>query len=443
MVCFEDRIAECDLIIQNSKIADIGEAIQTEHFDEIVYADGLYVLPGMIDFHVHLDDKIGKYYLADNYRSGTRCAVENGITTICSFVTQGKNQSLAEAVKIAMNKAKKNCYTDYLWHLTPIRFDEKGWGEIFLWVDKGFKTFKFYTTYKDEGIYTGYEQLEETIKRLAPLGVKILVHCEDENVLTESAGKYSTNSSTAYSHTMLRPESAEINAIHKVMEISKKHRAEVHIVHISTAEGARIVHSYQQELSVSCETAPHYIFLNDSFLKRGDGTRWLCTPPLRSESTSDELRRLAKEGLIDIFATDHCPFLKKDKDHWLKSVREVPNGLPGIGSLVRNVYKLFNNSSEESLLFLVKSLSTNPAKRAGIYPRKGTIQIGSDADLVLMNPDSSERPIRSTYADVYEPFESVTSKLSFEYVFLRGNVVVKNNRLVDEKKCRGECLCIN
>ena len=178
-VCFEGGLKKSNILIEDGKFLSFEDA----NTENIIDAAGCYILPGMIDIHTHLDDKIGNYYLADTYKSGSEIAIKNGITTIFSFVTQQLNDSLANALNIAINKAKGNSYCDYMWHLTPVRFEETDWKYIFGIIEKGFKTFKFYTTYKNEGLFCDYDMLNKIFTKLENYKVTILLHCEDNDII--------------------------------------------------------------------------------------------------------------------------------------------------------------------------------------------------------------------------------------------------------------------
>ena len=439
LVCFEDGIRQADIYVQNDKIVSFNSGIKT---DEIINASGCYVLPGMIDIHTHLDDTIGKYYLADTYKSGSEIAILNGITTLFSFITQGKNESLNRAIENAKIKANENSYCDYDWHLTPTSFDYANWKEIKENISKGFKTIKLYTTYKQAGIYSDYERLDKVFRELKECDVTFLIHCEDNDIIEEDLlNNYDL--SKPFTHALLRPKIAEFKAIRKVIEIAKKNNAKLHIVHVSTCEGIDLINDERKNIKITCETAPHYLFLNEKYLEREDGYKWICSPPLRDKKNVSDLQKKAVDGLFDIFATDHCAFEKKYKDEWLsekiKDIRNVPNGLAGIGALPHLIFKLYSDNLDNAFLEMSKRLSANPARIMGLYPKKGIIKIGSDADLAIVNPDGEERNIQSTFSDAYETYSGFKTKLSFNSVLLRGEIIVKDDKLIDEE-CKGELI---
>ena len=217
LVCFEDGIRQSDICLKDGLISGFKPGVEP---DEVIDATGLYILPGMIDIHTHLDDTIGKYELADTYKSGSEIAVLNGITTLFNFITQRKGESLNQAIETAKKKAKGNSFCNYGWHLTPTVFDESNWKEIKNYTLNGFRTFKFYTTYRQAGIYSDYDTLDKIFGKLKDYDITFLVHCEDNGIIEEEAAKDYDNSKP-FACTLLRPKIAEFRAIRKVIEIAQ------------------------------------------------------------------------------------------------------------------------------------------------------------------------------------------------------------------------------
>lgn len=437
-IVLEDHIIHTDLLIENDRIAALGAYRQA---DQTIDASDCYVFPGFIDIHTHLDDIIAGRYLADTWASGSHLALQNGITTLGSFITQGPDESLTAALERAQLKAAGKAYCDYLWHLTPMRFDKRGWDETETWIKKGFHTFKFYTTYREAGIYSSYAELEERISHLHQLGCTILVHCEDDQLLAQAQGG-NIDWRDPRLHARIRPAAAEVTAILRLIDIARKTGARIHIVHVSTPEGVEAIRD-AKDVRITCETCPHYLFLDASYLARPDGHHWICAPPLRSAEQRQKLCEQARRGEIDLFATDHCAFLKKDKDDWDGDIRRVPGGVAGIGALPHLIFKLYQDTpSNEVMIQIGRQLSTNPAKVTGLYPRKGAIQVGSDADLVILRLRGATKPVISTLAQAWETFPDLTSTLDIKYVFLRGDLAAQNGQLCNTSNPRGACLCL-
>lgn len=413
----QGKFIKKDLYIQDDVISFNG----VSQIDKTIDAEGSYLMPGFIDIHTHLDDYIGKCYLADTYKSAAEIALRNGFTTLFNFITQHPSEDIQESISKAEKKIPNDTTVNYYFHLTPVTFETGDFKKFEKLINKGFRTFKFYTTYRHAGLFTSYRQIEKIFSMLRGTGVRFLVHCEDDEVLS-NIDKSKIDYSDAYSHSIMRPEQAEIKAIETILDLAVKYSARVHIVHVSTPEGARMIFKAKQRYNfISCETCPQYLLLDDSYLKNDDGYKYICSPPLRSREDADEMVRLANEEYFDIYTTDHCAFTKKDKDEFKGDIRNVPNGLPGIGGLVHNIYNILNGDMEERLLHITKHLSKIPALLTGLYPKRGTLQEGSKADLVILKKGNKHN-LNATLMDVYDPYEKFSSELEITHTVSNGRI---------------------
>jgi dihydropyrimidinase len=429
-----DRLLDADVLVEDGRIAAVGR-LGDAAAERVIDASGCYVLPGLMDFHTHVDDQIGRFYLADGYESGTRVALQNGITTLCTFVTQGPGESLVQAMARARAKAEGHCRCDVLWHLTPTTFEPRDLRAMETLLAAGYRTFKLYTTYKAAGIYASYGRIEELFKRLAPLGAHFMVHCEDDEVIA-GVDPGVMDLAQAHNHTLLRPELAEVVAIRRVVDLALQHQAALHVVHVSTAEGAWILVSSRHLGDLSFETCPQYFLLDDAWLRRPDGHHWLCSPPLRPGP--ERLRQMVRAGAADIIATDHCAFRPQDKDDWDHAdLRTVPNGLPGLGSLPHATWKIWEDDPDRAALGLSTHLALNPARWAGVQDRKGALLPGLDGDIVVLDPSGPERPLHSTLEPAFEAFPGFSSRLAFRHVLLRGEPRVEDGLLVEPGRLDG------
>lgn len=422
----DDRIQEAELLVEGERITAIGTGLPTDGA-KVLDASGCYVLPGLIDFHTHVDDRIGRFYLADDYESGTRVAVLNGITTLCTFVTQAPGGTLRGALQTALGKAAGRCHTDVAWHLTPTTFATDDWRELEALARAGYRTFKFYTTYRNAGIYADEQLLEEVFRRLGPLGVRFLIHCEDDARIA-AVDASTLDLARGSAHARLRPEEAEILSIEAVLALAARCAVPLHIVHVSTTGGAERIRRAKAAQDLTCETCPQYLWLDETWLERPDGHRWICSPPLRNQR--NRFRELARGGVFDLIATDHCPFARKDKDDWdRQDVRTAANGLAGIGALPHLAWKLWEYDPDEAARELALRLSRNPAERLGYGERKGSLKPGLDADIAILDPRGPQRPLRSSLSDVFETYPEFTSPLAFRHVLLRGATAVEDGRV--------------
>lgn len=430
----EDRIEAGDLLLEGERIAAVGGRLEA-FADRVIDAAGAFVLPGFIDFHVHLDDRIGAFELADSYGSGSRVAAQNGITTLCSFVTQGAGESLVQALRRARAKAEGSSCADLFWHLTPTRFEASDWQVLEALVAAGYRSYKFYTTYEEAGILADQERLDEIFRRLGPLGARFLVHCEDDAYMAtvDAAGLDLTRAST---HGRLRPEIAELLAVEALLDMTAQRQVPLHVVHVSTVAAVELLLRAKRNQDVTWETCPQYLWLDAGWLERAEGHRWICSPPLRGDRA--RFREWAQAGAFDLFATDHCAFRRLDKDTWdRRDVRQVANGLAGLGALPHLVWKLWEDDPDRAALEMAARLSRTPARRAGLEGRKGALRPGLDADVVVLDPSGPERPIVSSLAEVHETYPGFTSPLNIRQVLRRGEALLADGELLPSGSPRG------
>jgi dihydropyrimidinase len=441
-VWLEDGAARCDIRVADGKILEVGTGLEGGG-EEIVDATGLDVLPGLVDLHVHVSDTVGRFCIADTFHTGSYAAIQSGVTTFCTFVTQKAGETLEDAVARIAKLGEGKSYCDFAFHVTPTNYGPGAFAAIEA-LAGGFRTLKLYTTYRETGLFAEYDLIREVMVRAASLKMTVLVHCEDQAVLDGAdlspdplrpdSGQASPSIagkgefSGAGLHARLRPAQAEVAAIQRVLELAAETGCRTHIVHVSTEKGLVLVDKARKAAAVSCETAPQYLQYNEAILAGDGGHRFLCTPPFRGEHDRAGLEAASLVGAFDVIATDHCPFTRADKDSWNGDVRAVPSGVGGIGALFPLVFDLIVRKHGHDLGEVVRLLSANPARISGLYPAKGTIKPGSDADLVVVDRNGPSRPIISSIADCYETWPDRTTTLDFKYVFLRGEMVIKDNK---------------
>jgi len=431
-----------DVLIEGDTFAAVGDCRGLTGGARVIEAGGCHVLPGLIDLHVHIDDTIGRFRLADTWESGSRAAAAAGITTLGGFITQRPEESLDAAIERAAQLAAGHAFCDYLWHLTPTRFSARDWAEILRRQESGWRTFKFYTTYRESGLYTSYERLAEIAGRLSPGDARLLVHAEDEDVLAQARSSAAEPLRAAH-HGRLRPAEAELRAVKRVAATAAATGAWFHIVHVSTPEAAQSIGRARGRARLSCETAPHYLFLDDTWLRRADGHRWLCTPPLRDAASAGRLREMARAGAFDIYATDHCAFSIEVKDRGREDCRSAPMGLAGIGALPRLVFALEQERPERAFVEMSLRLAENPARLAGLEDRKGKLAPGLDADLAVFEIAKREEPLASGGAGSPETYPGFRSPLRLRHLFLRGRQLVADGIWSGADTAPGRCLWIN
>jgi len=427
-----------DVLIAGGRIAAVGSLPPDTGPVDRIDAGGRHVLPGFIDVHVHVADRIAGCELVDDVTSAGDAAVRTGITTYFTFATQRPSEGLEEAVRRMELRAAAGCACNVGLHLTPTGWPWD-WDAIERLAARGLRTVKLYTTYREAGLYTGWERLEEVMGRLAALGIGLLLHCEDDEVLAATASR-DVDPSRPAGHALLRPERAEVEAIRRAVALAARTGCRMHVVHVSTAEGAAAIASARGGARVTGETCPHYLLLTEDRLGEAAGHRYLCTPPLRSAASRARLEAALLAGEIDLLATDHCAFTRADKDRLSADFRRVPGGLPGIGALAPLAFELLVRRHSRDLGALALRLAENPARAVGLYPRKGAIAVGADADLVVVETEGPERPIRSSLSDCHDPWSDRASRLGVGEVIVGGDVVIRGGAPVERDRRVGRLL---
>jgi dihydropyrimidinase len=331
-----------------------------------------------------------------------------------------------------------HAYCDVAVHVTPTRFDAAGWRAIEEVLACGIRTIKLYTTYRNAGICSSYDELDAIFRMLHGRLVRVLVHCEDD-LLLEAAAAEVTDWSHPSAHAQARPPVAEVAAIHAVLERAAAHAIPLHIVHVSTPEGADLIAAARRSQVVTCETGPQYFALDATWLDRADGHRWICSPALRPPALVKQMAGRARDGAFDVFASDHCPFLCEDKDAGCEDARTVANGIPGIGALPHLSFAALQGGGGDPLLKLGVMLSENPARVMGLYPRKGSLEPGADADIIIVSPDDDPVQLRSSLAETYEPYPGFLTRLRMHSVLVHGVPVVHDGFLLDTDHPQGSC----
>lgn len=317
--------------------------------------------PGICDFHVHVGERIGGYVLRDDFTALDKMAEQHGIAAIGAFVTEEEGISLTAKLRGMQAEARKHFRGQVHWHLTPVSAKPE---EVAPLIKEGCDL-KFYTTYKYAGLYSSYQRIGLWMQELADLKPRILVHCEDDAVISAASGRHPFK--TPFVHTLRRPELAEAVAVDHVLDLAVKHSHPVHIVHVSTPGAAMLIQEAKADHPfITCETAPHYLLYNEDRLKGADAHRWLCSPPLRSEESRGLLVELLQDGVFDILASDHCAFTPEDKDRFRDTPAKVPVGIPGLETLFAAMYQHFVQQGTIGLERLVDLCCRKPAELMGL-----------------------------------------------------------------------------
>lgn len=417
-----------DIFVRGSKIIKIAPHINPATLPEnttIVHADGMMVLPGIIDAHTHYHLISRGTVTADSFKEGSRAAAFGGVTTVVDFADDD-HVSLPLCSKDRISAMGSEMCIDFSIHQGVYGYRETLAEELEQVKKLGIGAVKLFTTYRNVGyLIEKREDIKRVFEICKKLNLMVCVHCEDDELVTKLSESYSGPFDPP-SHAELRPAEAEALAIRYVGSIALEVGHPLYVVHLSSAQGLEEVRSLREQgLEVIVETTPHYLFLDRGKLEGPDGSLYVMTPPLRTKEDNLALQEALCNGEIQVVATDHCSFTREQK---LASsdCRTIYPGIPGSEELLPLVHTLVANGEQLTINEMVNVLSTGPAKYFGLYPEKGVLKEGSDADIVIFHPDiawtlSAENTHSASHYTPYEGF-NVIGKVIMTY--LRGRLIV-------------------
>ncbi len=433
IVTATDRYAG-DVFVEGERITTIGTALGMAA-DRVIDATGKFVLPGGIDVHTHLDMPFGGTTSADDFESGTIAAAFGGTTTIVDFAIQYKGQALQEARDAWMRKAEGKAAIDYGFHMIITDLSDQVEAEMDTMVREGVTSFKLFMAYP--GVFMLDDaSIFRALLRTGQNGGTICMHAENGGVIDVLVKKALAEGKTGPKyHALTRPTRAEGEATHRAIALAEIADVPIYIVHLSAAEALEMVtEARDRGLPAYAETCPQYLFLSeDNYDEPGfEGSKYVMSPPLRPRATQDRLWRGLAFNDLQAIATDHCPFCMKEKHLGDGDFSKIPNGAPGIETRMSLVYDGGVRTGRISMNRFVELTSTSPAKIFGMFPKKGTIAPGSDADIVIFDPDRTMTLSAKTHhmkVD-YNPYEGRQVTGVTETVVSRGRVIVEEGRFV-------------
>ena len=423
-----------DIKIEEEIIVDIGENLVDDRA-QIIDAAGCYVFPGFIDSHTHFDLDTGYTRTADNFKTGTVAAIVGGTTTILDYATQNKGETLSDALLNWHNLAKDVSSCDYGFHMAITEWNDKIKDELKIMCEQGITSFKAYMAYDNLRLNDG--EIYEILKYLKKYNGLLCVHCENGDLVNTMIKEQLKSGNVAPSaHPLSRPNIVEAEAVSRFIDIANLAGAPIYIVHLSTKEALEVVlKARKRGQRIYVETCPQYLLLEDSLylLKDFESAKYVLSPPLRK---NDDLERLWEAMLsedIDTIGTDHCSFnFKGQKDHGINDFSKIPNGIPGVEHRPALMYTYGVDKGRITKEQMCGMLSENIAKIFGMYPTKGALQVGSDADIVIW--DTKVHGVISkdnqTQNVDYTPFEGFKTIGCAKHVFLRGTHVARNGNII-------------
>ncbi len=419
-----------DLYIEEEKITAIGKNL-TYKADKIIDATGKLVFPGGIDPHVHLDMPFMGTYSSDDYETGTRAALHGGTTMVIDFILQTQGDTLHNALKTWKKKSEGKAIGDYSYHMAVTDFNDTTAKEVVQMIeDEGISSFKTFMAYKgalmiDDG------QMVQLMKVVKKNGGLVTVHATNGDMIDSLIAKNRAqgNLSPLY-HYLSQPEVTEAEASARFADMLHYTGCPGYIVHM-TCEGAlnAVRTATKRNQKVFVETCTQYLMLDASLYEKDfEGAKWVMSPPLREKKDQEALWSGINQGLVQVVGTDHCPFMWEQKKMGKDDFSKIPNGHPAIEHRIELLYSEGVHNGKISLTKFVEVSSTNAAKIFGMYPQKGTIAIGSDADIVVFDPKKEHTiSVKTHHMNCdYSAYEGQKVTGKTETVILRGQIAIEN-----------------
>jgi dihydropyrimidinase len=427
----QDYVA--DIYIERDKVSAIGSNLPMKA-DTTIDARGKYVIPGGIDVHTHLDMPFGGTTSSDDFETGTRAAAFGGTTTIIDFAIQAKGTKMREALDIWWKKGEGKACIDYGLHMIITDLPDAHIEDMNEMVREGVSSFKLFMAYPGV-LMVDDATIFKAMRKTAENGGLICMHAENGSAIDIIVKKAVEEGKKApIYHGLTRPTTLEAEAVNRAIALAEVAGVPVYIVHLSSYDALqRVAEARDKGLLTYAETCPQYLLLSIEDLDRPnfEGAKYVFTPPLREKWHQDKLWEGLRTNNLQVVSTDHCPFCFKDQKELGKDdFTKIPNGGPGIENRLQLLYEGGVNKKRISLNRWVEITSTTPAKMFGLYPRKGTIAVGSDADIVIWDPNVEHIISAKTHhmrVD-YSMFEGFTVKGNGETVLSRGEIVVQKEK---------------
>ncbi len=432
---------QADILIEGEKISAIGKDLAAPPQAQVIDAAGRLVMPGGVDVHTHLELPMFGTVSSDDHYTGMKAAAFGGTTTVIDFISQDVSP-LLKNVDLWHAKADDKAAVDFSFHMNITHFDAEVAKEIPLLIKQGITSVKVFTAYNNR-LRLQDGDIFQILRIARDNGLLVMAHCENGDVIDILVREALEQGHTSPEwHALTRPAWGEVESINRVISLAGQAGAPVYIVHMTTAGGVdRVRQAREKSLPVMGETCPPYLFFTIEDLKRKDGAKWICSPPLRTEADNQGLWQGLKNGSLQTIGTDHCPFFFDGtqpilyegkpvaipgKELGQGDFTKIPNGLPGVGDRLPILWTYGVGAGKISPNQFVALTSTNPAKIFGLYPQKGSLLPGSDADVVIWDPAKEiQYGVKvAQHRTDYNLYEGWKLKGFIEKVFLRGNLIV-------------------
>lgn len=431
-----DKTFQADILIEGSLIKLIAETIDPEGSEKIIDANGYYVMPGGVDVHTHLNLKLGERQVSDGFYEGTRAAAFGGTTTVVDHPEAGpEGCSLHHQPEFYRANMEKEAVVDYGIHGVFQHVNESVLEEIPEVIDAGYSSMKIYTTYANK---LEFDEIARVLKQMKKYGGITAFHAELDSPIQELRDQFASEGKLdSIYHAKSRPDTAEAGAIRMILDKAEPLKAPVYIVHLSSKKGLEVIQQAQDKgTDITAETCTQYLVLDDTAYLRENGLDFIMAPPLRSQEDQEALWDGLADGSISVAATDHCSFSHEDKVNFGQGdFRTVPGGGPGVETRLPILFSEGVLKKRFNINRFVNVVATTPARKMGLYPKKGCLQPGSDADLILWDA-GLKKTIRVEDLHQkcdYTPFEGMEVTGWPVLTMLRGKVIVKDGQFLGKK----------
>jgi dihydropyrimidinase len=420
------------VVIQGEQITGIPKHIDPSPDDIVVDATSLLVMPGIIDAHTHIQLDTGIYQTADNWETGSKAAAAGGVTTVIDFANPIRGKPFADALAARQAEAAQSII-DYSFHMVilepahDLQQLEKDLEDL---LDLGITSIKLFTTYRPN-YYLDDAALWRIFQAMPP-DMTAMVHCENDSLVTDATQRLIEQGRTGWlHHAQSRPEEAEIEAVNRVMNLATlpAGRSKIYIAHCSASHSVFDVKQYRDKgYEIYCETCPQYLLLDKSVYEGDSPEHFILQPPLRHKDNLRYLREFVQASMVDVISTDTCDYSLSQKQA-NRDFTQTPGGLPGVETLLPLMYTLFCDELKEPVVKIVDLMTANPALIFGLYPRKGILAAGSDADIVLYDPEPegtiSHKDLH--YVADYSPYEGMRIKGKVRMTLSRGEIIYRDS----------------
>lgn len=431
-----EKLFRADVFCEKEQITRIGQELQAPPGATVVDAAGKYVFPGFIDPHVHVYLPLKTTCSRDTYETASRAALVGGTTCFIDFCTPERGQDPRAALELWDSKSEGKSFCDYSYHLAVTWFDARAAAFIREVILRGITSFKIYLAYKDS-VNIDDDELAGVLKLARENGILTMGHCEDADAVDALQKKLVADGRKGPQwHYVSRPPGIEAQGTRHFLEAAEKAGVPAYVVHLSCEEALReAVAARERGVKVWIETLTSFLLLDKSFAELPDfeGAKYVVSPPLREKKNQDVLWTALRRGVVNVVSSDHAPFdFAGQKTLGENDFTKIPNGMPTLEDRINLLFTYGVKEKRIDLQKLVEVASTTPAKLFGLYPRKGEIRVGSDADLVIYDPDYVGTISRRTHhmnVD-YNPFEGRIIRGRPYTVTVRGRIVVREGRFV-------------